>query len=408
MKLTNFKYYFLLSSLYIFVFQELLEKYFSVIKYYDEIFALLIIPVFFFIFGKNLSEGKIKINKVYFKIIILFTILIVVGLYSSFRFKYQPLNMVFSDLLIIIKFPLVIFFSNLIFKEFELEKWRKKILLHIKIILILLFLLSMLNYQFKIFEVSYRYGLIANKLFYSHPAKLLSICVFLLSLFVFLEKRLFSKWIIALFLLMLSTLRAKAFGFCLVSVVLFLMFNKSKRKLNFIKICFMGIACVILVFDQISIYFLENTGTARFQLLEKAFFISNDYFPFGTGFATFGSYHSAVIYSPIYNMYGISNVYGLAKQAPIFISDSFWPMILGQFGYIGFICYLYFVWILYKSIQRINFNESKYLYISKLLCLIYLLISSVSESSFVNPMAIPLALIIGIKIDGKGNDIYVK
>lgn len=154
--------------------------------------------------------------------------------------------------------------------------------------------------------------------------------------------------------------------------------------------------CFFIAYDQIEYYFFTSDDIARGVLLETSIKIANEHFPVGAGFGTFASYFSATNYSPIYAKYNIQDVHGLTKENPSFISDSFWPMLIGQFGYIGAILYLICIILMLVKIQKKFSIENKYKYIAKISILAYLMISSTSESAFVNPMAISLALILGI------------
>ncbi len=103
-----------------------------------------------------------------------------------------------------------------------------------------------------------------------------------------------------------------------------------------------------------------------------------------------------VDYSPIYSHYGISKVWGIVKGQTSFVTDIFWPMIIGQFGVIGLTVYVLIIYIMFRKIQDSFSIKNKNFYIAKIICFVYLIISSTSESAFVNSIAIPLALIIGI------------
>ena len=120
--------------------------------------------------------------------------------------------------------------------------------------------------------------------------------------------------------------------------------------------------------------------------------ILKDYFPIGTGFATFASHSAAVNYSPVYTKYGFELIYELRNSVTgTFFDDQFWPIILGQTGAIGTVCYVYVLFTLFKKIQRL-FNVNLDLYMSALFVFIYLFISSIAEPAFNNSVAIPLAM----------------
>lgn len=93
---------------------------------------------------------------------------------------------------------------------------------------------------------------------------------------------------------------------------------------------------------------------ARNALYFKSVIIANDYFPLGAGLGRYGSWMSRVYYSPLYEKYGLSEVYGLSQTMPNFINDTFWPMILGETGWIGLILYLWIIGILFHRIYGQN------------------------------------------------------
>jgi hypothetical protein len=74
-------------------------------------------------------------------------------------------------------------------------------------------------------------------------------------------------------------------------------------------------------------------------------------------------------------------------------------MLIGQTGYFGTLCYLIALFLLIYFIIK-KLNGTKYLY-AAIFPLIYLLISSMGESAFVNPIAVPLALCIGMALRAK-------
>lgn len=97
-------------------------------------------------------------------------------------------------------------------------------------------------------------------------------------------------------------------------------------------------------------------------------------------------------------------MFGISEDDTSFLSDNFWPMIIGQFGYIGTAFYIIILCLIYGDIQK-EFNKKDYnIYISKIICFIYLIISSIAESAFVNPIAIPLALIMGLNTEQEDYD----
>jgi O-antigen ligase len=76
--------------------------------------------------------------------------------------------------------------------------------------------------------------------------------------------------------------------------------------------------------------------------------IARDYFPLGTGLASFGSHASRIYYSSVYFEYGLSNVWGLSPQFSGFITDTFWPMVVGEGGVVSLISYVCFLGVLIR------------------------------------------------------------
>ncbi|AWH51208.1 hypothetical protein C1925_19570 [Stenotrophomonas sp. SAU14A_NAIMI4_5] len=99
------------------------------------------------------------------------------------------------------------------------------------------------------------------------------------------------------------------------------------------------------VSGQLSYYLGQGSEEmARTALTTTSVKIANDSFPLGSGAGTFASAPSYKLgYSDVYRVYGLDRVYGISQETGNFITDVFWPKILGQSGYIGLIAYLIFI-----------------------------------------------------------------
>ena len=80
--------------------------------------------------------------------------------------------------------------------------------------------------------------------------------------------------------------------------------------------------------------------------------IARDHLPLGAGLGRFGSHMSREEYSPVYATYGLDQVYGLKADETIAVTDTFWPMILGETGVVGLLAALTFFTILGVQIWR--------------------------------------------------------
>lgn len=100
----------------------------------------------------------------------------------------------------------------------------------------------------------------------------------------------------------------------------------------------------------------DDAPQARLALYRGSIEIARDYFPLGGGMGRFGSWMSRIEYSPLYYDYGLSNVYGLRPSSPRFVTDTFWPQILGELGVIGLAAYAGFLaslaYLLWREARR--------------------------------------------------------
>ena len=152
----------------------------------------------------------------------------------------------------------------------------------------------------------------------------------------------------------LTTLRSRAFLFVLIFLLLcyFLFITHKNIKINIWTIS-LGLFIFYLVCkDQAEVY-MGNDASARYNLLYGSIINANEYFPFGSGFATYGTDAAAKFYSPLYYKYGFNHVWGLAPDDLSFSHDNYWPAILGQFGYVGV---LFFGLIIYNLMKHMYIN----------------------------------------------------
>lgn len=82
-------------------------------------------------------------------------------------------------------------------------------------------------------------------------------------------------------------------------------------------------------------YFVNPDGAARTVLYTSSVSLANAAFPLGVGLARFGTYIAAENYSPVYEGLGFPTVWGL-QPGGSFLTDTFWPAVLGEGGWIAF------------------------------------------------------------------------
>ena len=104
--------------------------------------------------------------------------------------------------------------------------------------------------------------------------------------------------------------------------------------------------------EQFSNYFLGEL-TPRLFLVQSAIAVASDFFPFGAGGGTFGSAVSKLSYSDLYYDLGFAGRWGLTEADGRFLSDSFWPMVIAQYGIAGLgIVLAIYVMILRNVVQH--------------------------------------------------------
>ncbi len=397
---SNKKLLIFIICLYCLIFQNFIKDYFHLFQYFDELLAIIGLVIFVF-------SNKDKNDK---KIMTCIILLLIIGIIPNVLYKYQKLSLVLLDVLLTFKFFLVYYLSEKLINEEFIKKNSKEIRTHVKIITILLFFLTIVNYIFELWPSQIRFGILSNRLFYDHPSLLASICVFLYAMLNLTKDSNYKKknriYNLIMFFMIISTLRYKAIGSAFIIIFISYYIYKKQKAIAITKLIPIAIFAILVGWNQIRYYYIDISESARSQLSVKSVLIAKDYFPFGTGFGTYGSHVSGVNYSPVYTMYNMQNIHGLTKKDPSFISDTFWPMIIGQFGFFGLIIYIYILYLIYKIIHNTYDKDEIDLYVAKVISLLYLIILSSSDSSFVNPAAIPFAIIIGIK--KKKDDNYEK
>jgi hypothetical protein len=92
---------------------------------------------------------------------------------------------------------------------------------------------------------------------------------------------------------------------------------------------------------------------ARVALYQASVLVARDHFPLGAGLGRFGSWMSRTNYSDVYYEYGLDEVYGLSPDFPTFVTDTFWPQVLGEMGLVGLIGYAIFLTAVGASLAKL-------------------------------------------------------
>lgn len=286
-----------------------------------------------------------------------------------------------------------------------LQKKENRISLYLRIaqrISKLLIIIGLLMAIFNLLGVIYlapgydRFGLPAFT-FGSHPSNTASILAASISLLFWNEKENLKYIYIALILIVL-TFRFKGIAFaCLVIYfILKAALPRMKKKIKIplsVQVLPIVLCVVFICWDQITFYFISPTAS-RARALATSFRIAAKIFPFGGGFASFGTLMSGVYYSDAYRKFGLSNIWGFSKQDYSFIGDGGFATIIGQLGWGGFLVVVINILIIYKFIKKKT--NQKEMPISCFLVLAYLIISQSNEGAFYAENAPVFALILAL------------
>ncbi|MCD7850490.1 MAG: O-antigen ligase domain-containing protein [Parabacteroides sp.] len=202
--------------------------------------------------------------------------------------------------------------------------------------------------------------------------------------------------------------RSKFYGFLILSIVLLLFFeslHQFKFNLKTITIALSSLGIIIAAsWKKFVMYFgagqsldaISEDYTARAMLYITSLEIFRDYFPFGSGFASFASYSSGVYYSSIYKKYNIDGITGITKRDYPYIADTYYPC-LAQFGVVGVILYMsFFIYITRKAYQLFRKTQKEKYFTIPFMIIGYLLIENVADATFTGHRGFFVMMLLGL------------
>ena len=250
-----------------------------------------------------------------------------------------------------------------------------------------------------------RYGIRPFAFIFYHPTIVVYLATGMAAVLLAHEERPV-KWCELLCVVLLATLRSKGFGEAavIVLVVLVLCVKCENSKLSWWNIAISVSALIVVGWSQLEYYYLSSASSdqARTILTQTSIKLANANFPIGTGFATYGSAITVdpQYYSTLYYRYGFNLVWGLSPEQSGFITDSFWPTVMGQFGYVGFALMVLAIVFIFNDGYRFSNSCGPKTLGSFLIVFAYLLLSSTSESAFFAPQCIYLAVCLCVSFLG--------
>lgn len=251
------------------------------------------------------------------------------------------------------------------------------------------------------------------KMLLGHQSRLATAATIMALTYLFCSDYTMKDKIVFLAILSISLLstRSKAYGFFVLATFLVLYLNSSFRlKLNFKNSMLLTVALVlttIVAWDKINLYFIQGGfggGRAVDDLYARMalyYFSTNvfaDYFPFGSGFATYATFASGEYYSHIYNDYGMNIMHGLTASDPKFIADTYYPA-LAQFGVVGAaLFFLFWGTIALKASRMLREKINLKYFAITILIILFFLIECTSDSTITHNRGLFVMMLLGLSL----------
>lgn len=353
------------------------------LKHVDELLTILMLLYVVLNFQYLYLEKK--------SLIIAASIFYFVGVISTVIFHYQPMIASIMDFAVICDRFFLGYLSAFIFCKKNKYTISKFIEFFSRISAILLFVLCVVDmFIVDLFpKADVRMGFASEKLFFPHPTFLATAaCTILISLGYSNRRNRNLVWMLMSSFVVFSTERSKALGFVLVYWMMYILIFVYQNKSYLLMIFGGAIGAIVIAMDEIQDYFLNTERfSPRSVMMKDGFSLMLKHFPLGTGYATYGSSLAADYYSPLYDMLGYENNWGMSRDFSAFLTDGFWPIIMAQFGFIGLIAFIWMViyWVR-LSTQKLKTNQIAGF--SMLMTMVYFLIMSIAESSFFSPVSL--------------------
>lgn len=234
-----------------------------------------------------------------------------------------------------------------------------------------------------------------------------SFSIFILSLFGIVldtKKNIFKQYFFWICLiLVVSTLKTQSLFFVTVFVLLAFLINKKKARIRFRIIITILFFSLLTVLPSVLNYFHTSQYSPRQVLMLGGINLFKQYFPFGSGFATFGSTMASKSYSPIYLNLGYASLYGMGLDGDkSFLSDNFFAELIGQFGFIGILIFIILAVVVIRAFMVSDLNKNLSCYcISMFVSLLAINISSSFFSSAMGAFMMCILAIVSKSTDGK-------
>ena len=403
------------------------EEIVTAINNIDELFILLSLPI---VIINNYRERKIKIN--YFTISIL--IILLLGIVSSIIHDV-PGNISMPGAILMFKGFLFFFiFCSIPFNQKDIQQYIRIVKILALIVLFFAFIDLLFHDTFRRLlntdnKIDIRSGIISIQSLFIHPGIfgwfMGFIGLYCLAYYMVFKEKKFGIFSLIFFAASFLSFRFKAlFSIVVVIFVSYLQLGLKKILYGLIPtmiilvVSFLFLGEEIISLTELTIDRYINTSymeSARTALYVVGMTIGVDEFPFGVGFGRYGGWIARINYSSVYYEYGLNTVYGLRPIDPKWATDTYWPHIIGELGFIGAILWLSIfvaaIFRIYRFYKKIENKETKVFLLFSLFILIQSIIESLGEQIYNSaPQYIFIFGVMGIafSVIGRSNGIQLK
>lgn len=318
------------------IFEDVISHYIAIANYYDEVIAigLLLIYVVTIFRKKGISKRDVSI-------VFNTLVLLMFGFIGNSKSNVQNnLLLQIFDAFNIFKFVIAIIGGELLFNNIKNKKYvvgytafAVKFAVCVSSIFMAINLFADIG-----MHTDYRYGVRAYNFIFTRVGDFYSSCVLwiiVLTASLFYKEKRSTKFFIVLALInMCSSLRSRAWGFALLYVILYYAFCiRKEKKFKWWYLMPFALLIYFIAADQFIFYFTGDR--ARNVLLRYGIITAKNFFPVGSGFATYGTAIAQKNYSALYHIYNFSAYWGLSPQYGSFLTDNYWPAVMAEFGFIG-------------------------------------------------------------------------
>ena len=366
------------------LFQPIIEIILPPFSYYDEILAVSSLLSLFFSMAMRKSRFTREMK---IALCLLFAI-VVIGLFGNFLSGIvSDTFFILVDILACSKFFIIYFALKSILGNtsyFVSYMARES-----KVLLVLMLACLVIN-QFVDIVMTYemRYGLKAFQFVFIHPTHMVTLSLACMAFIYSDASNGWKKYIGIALVLMAMSLRSRWVALALVIVLIIIFVKKGSTRAPFVVIGVGSVSAFLVGQAPMSVYYGSASESARGHLMTTALSVFQNFFPLGAGFASFGSGVTKTIYSPLYYQYGLQNVYGLAPNNPSYLTDTFWPVVLAQFGFLGLIIWLLLLIMLVVDFYRLGIASG--MLVLSLTMIAAILISTTASGSIFSMQMITL------------------